>query len=325
LPQGPRGSSGANGFQAESAAMTSAPSSTLQPSDDEIFLDHIAHFVPEVKAAHLALLRAGFTPTPISIQRNEESGESRLSGTGNVCAMLEDGYIEVLFKTAETPLARELDQALTRYSGVHLIAFAVDDAEAAQAHLMKALFDVRPAVDLRRKVETEEAAAEASFTVVRVEPGEMAEGRIQYLTHHTPGLLWQKRWLTHGNGSQGLIDVVIAVADVVEAAGRYERFLGHASKRTAFGRAFALERGALQLTDTANMAALFPSAPVPPFIGLYGIRVGSLEETRAYFAASGLEARRRGATLVVPFPEGLGQGAWVFVENPRDLPWREGS
>jgi hypothetical protein len=29
--------------------------------------------------------------------------------------------------------------------------------------------------------------------------------------------------------------------------------------------------------------------------------------------------------LVVPFPEGLGRGAWIFVEDARALPWRAGS
>ena len=29
-----------------------------------------------------------------------------------------------------------------------------------------------------------------------------------------------------------------------------------------------------------------------------------------------------GGALVVPFPAELGLGAWLFVENGRDLPWR---
>jgi hypothetical protein len=32
--------------------------------------------------------------------------------------------------------------------------------------------------------------------------------------------------------------------------------------------------------------------------------------------------RRLGAALVVPFPGELGLGAWLFVENAADLPWR---
>jgi len=36
------------------------------PILEEIFLDHLAHFVPDPQAASRALARAGFAPTPIS-------------------------------------------------------------------------------------------------------------------------------------------------------------------------------------------------------------------------------------------------------------------
>jgi hypothetical protein len=60
------------------------------------FLDHVGHFIPDADAASQALTRAGFAPAPKSIQ----VADGQLTGTGNVTAMLERGYIEVLFKTA---------------------------------------------------------------------------------------------------------------------------------------------------------------------------------------------------------------------------------
>src|SRR5947209_12785226 len=102
------------------------------PRGDEIFLDHVAHFVRDRDAASAALVRAGFAPTPVSIQVSPDpAGGARLTGTGNVTAMLSRGYIEALFKTADTPLGRELDAALARHPGVHLAAFAVADAGEA--------------------------------------------------------------------------------------------------------------------------------------------------------------------------------------------------
>src|SRR6266853_6216757 len=100
------------------------------PAGDEIFLDHVGHFVREPEAASRALQRAGFAPTPISVQVNPDpgGGAPRLTGTGNVTAMLAQGYIEVLFKTADTPIAGELEAAMARYHGIHLVAFAVADA-----------------------------------------------------------------------------------------------------------------------------------------------------------------------------------------------------
>ncbi len=80
------------------------------PLGDEIFLDHVGHFVREAEAASEALRRAGFTPTPVSIQSDRDPSTGGLipTGTGNVTAMLRRGYLEMLFKTADTPLGREL-------------------------------------------------------------------------------------------------------------------------------------------------------------------------------------------------------------------------
>src|SRR5260221_2655708 len=151
------------------------------PVAEEIFLDHIGHFVADAGAASRALARAGFFTTPISIQ--EDGG--KLTGTGNITAMMERGYIEVLFKTADTALGREFDQARARYTGLHLIAFSVADAKGVRAQLASTGFKVRPIVEVRRPVATETGTAEAAFTVARAEDGEMREGRSQFLTHHT--------------------------------------------------------------------------------------------------------------------------------------------
>ena len=50
------------------------------PAGDEIFLDHIGCFVPDVEAAKRALARAGFALTPVSLQVNPDSagGPARL-------------------------------------------------------------------------------------------------------------------------------------------------------------------------------------------------------------------------------------------------------
>jgi hypothetical protein len=156
------------------------------PRAEEIFLDHIAHFVRDQRAAADAMSRCGFAPTPVSVQTNPgPDGTQVPAGTGNITAMMTRGYIEVLFKTSETPLTREFDENLVRHAGPHLIAFAVADAAAASKRLNFAGFHTAPLVALRRPVGTETGEAEAAFTVARLVPGEMREGRIQYLTHHT--------------------------------------------------------------------------------------------------------------------------------------------
>jgi len=290
------------------------------PVGGEIFLDHVAHFVRSAEDAAKALARAGFTATPISVQTND----GQLTGTGNVTAMLTRGYMEILFKTADTALGKELDGALARYSGVHLIAFSVADARGASARLKIMGFRVSPIVELRRPVTTEHGDAEAAFTVARVEPGEMAEGRIQILSHHTEDAVWQKRWLTHPNGAKQLLDVVTVVADIGEATARYERFTGRKPVATRMGRSIFLDRGSVQLIDASTFARLVPGVPVPglPFIGAYAVRVDALLATANVLRVRATPFEQRDRMLFVPFPKELGTGAWIFVEQPGDLPWR---
>jgi len=111
------------------------------PVGDEIFLDHLAHFVRDAEAARRAFARCGFAPTPVSIQvsPNPEGGVSP-TGTGNVTAMFSRGYIEVLFKTSDTPLSREFDAALVRHAGLHLAAFAVADERLGEKVCLSVIF-----------------------------------------------------------------------------------------------------------------------------------------------------------------------------------------
>ena len=297
------------------------------PRGEEIFLDHVGHFAADPAAASAALASAGFFAAPRSVQVSPDGKDgTMLTGTGNVTSMFASGYIEVLYKTADTVLGRELDGAMARYAGVHLAAFSVSDAAAAHRRLESSGFRVRPLAHMQRPVDTESGPDTAKFTVTRVEPGEMAEGRIQILAHHTEAAVWQPRWLTHPNGAVGLMDVVIATANVEETAGRFSRFLGRAITGNSFGKAIYLDRGAVQLATAEAFSRLAPDIAIPalPFIGLYAIAVRSLPVLCESLQRGGLPFVARDGYVTARFPAALGVGGWVFVETPEHLPWRAG-
>jgi hypothetical protein len=121
-----------------------------------------------------------------------------------------------------------------------------------------------------------------------------------------------------------LIDVVIAVPNVAEADSRFARFLNRKSVATDFGRAFFLDRGGVQLLNAAALTRILPEVGIPslPFIGMYALGVERLEVTETVLTSLGHFVVRRDRMLIAPFPPRLGVGAWAFVENAADLPWR---
>jgi hypothetical protein len=297
------------------------------PVGGEIFLDHVAHFVADRAAAIDALKSAGFAPTPVSIQVNTDAagGPPQPTGTGNVTCMLDRGYLEILFKTADTSLGREFDAAMARYRGVRLAAFAVADAAATHARLEQSGFRTQPLVAMQRPVGTEAGEDIAAFSVVRLAPGEMPEGRIQLLAHRTEHTVWQPRWLSHPNGATGLVDILIVQAEVEEAARRFQRFLGSEPRADRFGPAFHLDRGRVQLVAPAMLPRLLPGLAIPdlPFMAAYGIAVASFAPVIACLQAGNVGFERRSDCVIAPFPGELGVGCWVFVERAAALPWRQ--
>jgi hypothetical protein len=295
----------------------SAGASAQLPSGGAVFLDHVGHFVADAEAATQALARAGFTPTPISVQVNPDpaGGPPKLTGTGNVCAMLRGGYLEMLFKTADTPLGAEHDAARRRYDGLHLVALAVADAEANHARLAAAGFPMQPLVKMQRPVETAEGPDIAAFEVVRIAPGTMAEGRVQMLRHLTERTVWQPRWLDHPNGAEMLAALTIVVSNPSEAAARFERFSGRPAAACEGGFRIALDRGVLDLLSASAWKARWPGVEIPslPFMGETEIVVGSLEAARAALERGGLKAMPAEAGLAVRFPAELGHGVWCFT------------
>jgi hypothetical protein len=297
------------------------------PRGDEIFLDHVGHFVRDAEAAGRALRRAGFAPTPMSIQANKDSITGRLAptGTGNITAMFARGYIEVLFKNSDTALARELDAALARRAGLHLAAFSVSDAAAARERLAATAFPVQDLVRMQRPVEMENGSGIAAFTIARVKPMAMPEGRVQILTHHTEETVWQQRWLSHPNSVSDLVDVVIAVGDVEEASERFARFTGRPARATEGGGALIrLDRGGVYLLSQERATEKLPEVAVTslPFMIGYALAVESLAAAEAAVNGADLEWRAFEDGIVATFPAELGAGAWFFVEAPQGLPWR---
>lgn len=275
----------------------------------QLTLDHIAHFLSDLDAANTALIQLGFTLTPLSAQshRLEANGPLVAAGAGNRCVMLQNGYLEFLTPTHDTPIAQQLRSAIARYTGVHLIAFGTDTPTTDFARLEKAQFSPLPPLALQRQVGTEQGEATARFTVVRVPPSAMAEGRIQYCQQHTPELVWQTRWLAHANHAAALAGVLLCVRDPAEAAQRYARFTGLPVQRTGAAWRLNTARGYLLFLRADTLQnALGITAPTLPWIAGYVIDSDNMAVTRSVVNGHAI-----GERVCVNLPEALG-GIMLF-------------
>ncbi len=294
-------------------------SASQVPSPGAINLDHIAHFVPDGDAASAVLERLGFTLTPFSSQshRLEPGGPLVPAGTGNRCVMLERGYLEFLTPTGDTPIADQLRTAIRRYTGVHLVAFGTADPEADHARLAREGFTPVSPVALQRPISTEDGDGTARFTVVRVPPGTMPEGRIQYCAQLTPELVWQTRWVKHANGATELSGVMLCVEDPEDAARRYARFTGLAAARDGARWTIRTARGIFVFADAGNVKhTLGAIPPSMPWIAGYALRSRKLQATRGHLARSGFAARPSGDdAFSIVLPDALG-GTIVFHDQP---------
>jgi Glyoxalase-like domain len=283
------------------------------PQPGAVFLDHVAHFVPAMDMAAQALQRCGFKLTPFTLQTNRVEGTPVLAGTGNRCAMFRQGYVEILAATADTPLAQQLADRLTHHVGLHLAAFSTADAAFEHQRLMAAGFPVLPLVDMRRPVATDSGEDWARFSIARIAPGVMPEGRMQFLTHHTEALVWREPDLDHPNGARALGAVWIAAADPAEPARRFAKFTGRQIRRAGEVLTIPLERGAVRIATPEYLERELGVEPGPPlpYLAAYEVEVASLPQLAEHLDSAGLVHLPISDGFAVPLPSSIG-GTIIF-------------
>ncbi len=283
------------------------------PEPGQIYLDHVAHFVPAMGAAAQAFERCGFRLTPFTVQTNRVDGQPVPAGTGNRCAMFRRGYVEILAATADTPLAHQLTERLARHVGLHLAAFSTADATGEHQRLAAAGFPVMPLVDMRRPVAIAGGEDWACFTIARIAPGVMPEGRTQFLTHRTEELVWREPFRDHPNGARALAALWIAATEPAEAAKRFGRFIGRPIHREGEVWTISLERGTLRAATPEFLERELGVKPGPPlpYLAAYEVEVASPAQLERHLGSAGLDHAPVRNGMVVPLPDSLG-GSIVF-------------
>lgn len=293
--------------------------------DDEVFLDHVGYFVSDLQQAGDALERLGFQVSAVNVQYNQdEDGELTPSGTSNRLVRLRRGFIEVLAATHDTALADQLRHALARYQGLHLLALSHADLARQSQRLTSGGLAMQPLVNMKREVATPDGPGEVSWSILRSKPGEMKEGRIQFVTAHTPELSWPQGSTVHPNAADGLTDVLICVEDPLETADRYGIYAGRRPVELANCRCVSLDRGRIWFVRHDAAASYLPGGiiPDPPFIAGYALRSADLEQTRRALDDGGVLPAHADDDLICVGANEAFTSFLLFHRPSVAVPWR---
>jgi Glyoxalase-like domain len=275
-----------------------------KPAPGELYLDHVAHFVPDLGAAARLAESLGFAVTPESAHR----AQGAPAGTSNRCIMLEEGYIEILAPTLDTPNARRVRSRMDLYEGVHLACFGTPDAQAEHRRLAEHGFEPEPVVDLQRTLET---GKRVRFSVVYVPPAKMPEGRIQYVQQLTPELIWDSPSLAHTNGVTALKAVYVVADDPAQVAARWARFAGLLPRPDGDLVRLDCARGQVFVATRHDLVQILGAAPAAPGLAGYRLACRHPEAFAARCTKLQLAVRKTAAGHAVSLPAALG-GVWLI-------------
>lgn len=290
-----------------------------------IALDHVGLCAWDPAPLWAAWERLGFALSPMAQQwgRRTPDGPVEPFGSGNRCAFLRHGYVELLGILDATLFGNGVDRFVERYAGAHILALAMTDAEGNLARLRRGGLDIPGIAWLQRPVEP--GGPTARFA--RLPFPDAPEGRVQLVQHLTPELVWDARWMGHRNGADALEAAILVAANPAETTARLAKLAGLAAEpdpldgfrlrlpgaaRVAGPDSPAMETQIRILPPEALPRAL-PGVVAPTLPFLAGMVIRTVDKTASARALlRGMELREMPDGVMVP-PEDAGGCAVVFA------------
>jgi hypothetical protein len=288
-------------------------------------LDHVGLCAQDPAPLWAAWERLGFCLSPVAQQSGRRRPDLPVEpfGSGNRCAFLRHGYVELLGILDGSLFANAVDRFIERYTGMHILALGMDDAEANLARLRQGGLEIPGVAWLQRPVEP--GGPTARFA--RLPFPDAPEGRVQLVQHLTPELVWDARWMGHRNGAEVLESAILVSAEPAGTMARLVRLAGVPAEpdpvagfrlrlpgaaRAAGPESPAMETR-IRVLPPAALDRVLPGVAVPalPFMAGMVIRTGDAgAAARALLA--GLPLRPAPEGMMVP-PEHAGGAAVVFA------------
>ena len=192
----------------------------MHPHNGIELIDHPVIAARDLGAARLSFERLGFTVPP--------RGSHVEWGTGNLCIMFPDDYIEIRGIIDASRFTMHLDKHLDAYGeGLMGVAFGTPDIEQSHAEMLRQGIDAGAMQKLSRNFEHPEGWTQPSFKLCAPEPADI-EGlmHVVVIQHLTPDLLRRPEFLMHTNTCIGVNALSGTIYDKHRVAEKLRRLLG---------------------------------------------------------------------------------------------------
>lgn len=186
-------------------------------------LDHPVVAARDLDTARVTYERLGFTVPP--------RGSHIEWGTGNLCIMFPDDYVEIRGIVDASRFTMNLDKHLDRYGeGLMGVAFRTDDVHASYREMVDHGMRLAEPRRLTRNFEHPEGWTQPSFELCVPETDDI-EGlmHVVVLQHLTPELIRRPEFLLHANGCVGVRDMTGLIHNIESVATKLALLLGDES------------------------------------------------------------------------------------------------
>ena len=228
--------------------------------------------------------RLGFTVPP--------RGSHIEWGTGNLCIMFPDDYLEVRGIIDPERFTMHLDEHLEKHGeGLMGVAFGTADVKASYAQAVAHGINTGELRSLRRNFEHPEGWTQPAFELYAPDADDI-EGlmHVVVIEHLTPELIRRPDFLEHANGCLGIDEMRGTVNNIERVAGKMRRLLGDDAVLESSDRIVLTvpsgQRIWLDKADTAGLLSLT-------------MRVADLDHTERLFIDKDVAFVRDGETITV--------------------------
>jgi len=288
----------------------------MHPHNGIELIDHPVIAARDLDAARISFERLGFTVPP--------RGSHVEWGTGNLCIMFPDDYVEIRGIIDASRFTMHLDKHLDAHGeGLMGVVFGTPDIERSHAEMLQHGVAAGALQKLSRNFEHPEGWTQPSFKLCAPEVDDI-EGlmHVVVIQHLTPDLLRRPEFLMHANTCIGVNALSGTIYEKRRVAGKLRRLLGEDEVTEDFdGVRVVLQSGQrLELLIPGEYESKYGTIaespePQTPRLGAMTLRVASTDGLRDALGVRGIPFTEQAPGLIRVSAEHACGATLLFTES----------